>query len=72
MKHGTLVAALIVFPTPVFRASASKPIQPAPSAPLKNGVMMESSNSFLRVSSRFRERAPPEHFDAVDCFAMQV
>ena len=71
MKHGTLVAALIVFPTPVFRASASKPIQPAPSAPLENGVMVESSNSFFE-SLAVSGNVPPEHFDAVDCFAMQV
>lgn len=44
MKHGTLVAALIVVSTRVSRVLSGEPSQPAPAAPLKKETMAEPCN----------------------------
>ena len=46
MKHGTLVAALIVVSTPVSRASSGEPVRLVPGASSKNGAMAAQANKF--------------------------
>ena len=46
MKHGTLVAALIVVSTPVSRASSGEPVRLVPDASSKNGAMAAQANKF--------------------------
>lgn len=62
MKHGTLLAALIVVSIPASRPSASKPTQHGPAVPVKNGAMSELCNKLffnplLSTSGFIRRRA---------------
>lgn len=51
MKHGTLVAALIVTSTPVSRASVVEPAQPVHAASVKNGAVAELAKKLFSCSS---------------------